>query len=136
MDKNSAITVSEKHKTAIGVIAEVHGSVVKIACEHLPPLHQSLKVFSGEDTYVLEVHQHIDQTHVRAITLHRAAGLQRGMPVYDEGAPLHIPVSPKCLGRLLNAFKPAKVPDRVHESAELYAATEHSGISLIKDSTS
>jgi F-type H+-transporting ATPase subunit beta len=26
------------------------------------------------------------------------------MPVYDTGAPLHVPVSPDCLGRLLNVF--------------------------------
>ena len=41
---------------------------------------------------------------MRAITLHRSAGLRRGMPVYDTGAPLHVPVSPACLGRLLNIF--------------------------------
>ena len=26
------------------------------------------------------------------------------MPVYDTGAPLHVPVSAACLGRMLNVF--------------------------------
>jgi F-type H+/Na+-transporting ATPase subunit beta len=101
MDKSSRKSID---KIPIGTIVEVHGSVVKIMCNNLPPLHQSLKVYSNEDNYVLEVHQHLDQHHVRAITLHRASGLQRGLAVYDEGAPLHVPVSPTCLGRLLNVF--------------------------------
>lgn len=88
----------------IGVIAEVHGPVAVIACSHLPPLRQALSASINHETYLFEVHQHLDERHVRAITLHRTAGLQRGMPVYDTGAPLHVPVSPACLGRLLNIF--------------------------------
>jgi len=88
----------------IGTIAEVQGPVVVIACEPLPPLHQALMACLDSETYLFEVHQHLDERHVRAITLHRSAGLQRGMAVYDTGAPLHIPVSADCLGRLLNAF--------------------------------
>jgi F-type H+-transporting ATPase subunit beta len=41
---------------------------------------------------------------VRAIALHRTAGLQRGTPVFDSGGPLRVPVSVKCLGRLLDVF--------------------------------
>ncbi len=88
----------------IGTLIEVHGPVVKIACEILPSMHQALKVYRNEDIYILEVYQHIDQKHVLAITLHRASGLQRGLSVYDLGASLHVPVSPDCLGRLLNVF--------------------------------
>jgi len=90
--------------TLIGTIAEVHGPVVVIACDRLPPLHQALCASLDHETYLFEVHQHLDEHHVRAITLHRTAGLQRGAPVYDTGAPLHVPVAPDCLGRLLNIF--------------------------------
>jgi F-type H+-transporting ATPase subunit beta len=90
--------------TPIGVITEVHGPVVVIACEHLPPLHQALRSKINGENYLFEVHQHLDERHARAITLHRTAGLSRGMPVYDTGSPLHIPVAPECLGRLLNIF--------------------------------
>ena len=86
------------------MITEVHGPVVVIACEQLPPLRQALRASINHEAYLFEVHQHLDKHHVRAITLHRTAGLSRGTTVYDTGAPLHVPVSPDCLGRLLNIF--------------------------------
>jgi F-type H+-transporting ATPase subunit beta len=88
----------------IGVIAEVHGPVVVIACHRLPALRQALCARLDHETYLFEVHQHLDERHVRAITLHRTSGLRRGMPIYDLGAPLKVPVSADCLGRLLNIF--------------------------------
>ena len=91
-------------ETPIGTITEVHGPVVVIACHQLPPLRQALYANLDHETYLFEVHQHIDERHVRAITLHRTAGLRRGAPVYDTGAPLQVPVAPDCLGRLLNFF--------------------------------
>jgi len=91
-------------KTPIGTIAEVHGPVVVIDCERLPPLRQALCAALDHEEYVFEVHQHLNERRVRAITLHRTSGLRRGMAVYDTGAPLHVPVSPDCLGRLLNVF--------------------------------
>jgi F-type H+-transporting ATPase subunit beta len=89
---------------AIGTIVSVHGPVVVIACEHLPPLRRALRAQVDNDIYLFEVHQHLDEHHARAITLHRSAGLRRGTPLYDTGAPLHVPVSSQCLGRLLNIF--------------------------------
>jgi F-type H+-transporting ATPase subunit beta len=97
-------TPTKNEPFPIGVITEVHGPVVVIACDQLPPLRQALCTHLDHETYLFEVHQHLDEQHIRAITLHRSAGLYRGMPVYDTGAPLHVPVSPDCLGRLLNFF--------------------------------
>jgi len=94
----------DSNNSPIGTIAEIHGPVVVIFCDQLPPLHQALCASLDHETYLFEVHQHLDKHHIRAITLHRTAGLQRGTPVYDTGAPLHIPVAPDCLGRLLNIF--------------------------------
>ncbi len=88
----------------LGHIAEVHGPVVVIACRRLPPLHQALMAVLDHDSYLFEVHQHLNEGCVRAITLHNTTGLQRGMPVFDTGAPLQVPVAPDCLGRLLNIF--------------------------------
>lgn len=88
----------------VGYISEVHGPVVDIVCETLPPLYQALCASLDHETYVFEVHRHLDQQHVRAITLHRTAGLKRGMAVFDRGASLQVPVSTACLGRLLNVF--------------------------------
>ena len=96
--------MSDTDPTVLGKITEVHGPVVQIACTRLPPLHQALKTSSDGDSYVLEVYQHLDEKHVRAIALHRASGLKRGMEVHDTGAPIHVPVTKDCLGRLLNVF--------------------------------
>ena len=88
----------------VGTIAEVQGPVVVIACRRLPPLHQALHADIDGIRYLFEVHQHLDENHVRAVTLHRTAGLSRGLPVYDTGAPLRVPVSEGCRGRVLNMF--------------------------------
>ena len=88
----------------IGTIVDVHGPVVDIACDTLPALHRALYTFLNDERFIFEVHRHVDECHVRAITLHRTGGLYRGMPVYDSGAPVHVPVSEDCLGRLLNVF--------------------------------
>jgi F-type H+/Na+-transporting ATPase subunit beta len=95
---------AETEHAVIGFITEVHGPVAVIACETLPPLHQALYARIDNETYLFEVHQHLDEQHVRAIALHRSAGLYRGLQVFDSGAPLHVPVAPQCLGRLLNIF--------------------------------
>ena len=93
-----------QEKTPIGTITEVHGPVVVIFCKELPPIRQALSATLNNETCLFEVHQHLDKQHIRAVTLHRATGLYRGMPVFDTEAPLHIPVSPDCLGRVLNIF--------------------------------
>ena len=98
-------TVDAREEQApVGAITEVHGPVVVIACDRLPPLHQALYSSINHETYLFEVHQHLDKRHARAITLHRTAGLRRDTQVYDTGAPLHVPVTADCLGRLLNIF--------------------------------
>lgn len=88
----------------IGTITEVHGPVVVARCNPLPPLRQALRAEIDGEVFRFEVHQHLDQHRIRAITLHRSTGLRRGLPIYDEGAPLHVPVTGDCLGRMLNAF--------------------------------
>jgi F-type H+/Na+-transporting ATPase subunit beta len=87
-----------------GWIEAAHGPVVDVRCSYLPPLGQALDVADDGKRYVLEVHQHLDPGRIRAIAFHSTAGLYRGMPVYDRGAPLHVPVDHSCLGRMLNVF--------------------------------
>jgi F-type H+-transporting ATPase subunit beta len=96
--------VNTDEATIIGQITEVRGPVVNIVCQRLPPLHQALNVRTERDHYLLEVHQHLDERHIRAIALHQASGLRCGLDVHDSGAPIHVPVTPDCLGRLLDVF--------------------------------
>ena len=88
----------------IGTIDAVHGPVVDVCTRYLPPINQALRVADHGDPVLLEVYQHLTQRRIRTIALHSTAGLFRGMPVYDTGAPLHVPVAPECLGRMLNVF--------------------------------
>lgn len=88
----------------IGRIEAVHGPVVDICTDYLPPLNQALTVSEHGELVLLEVYQHLDAKRVRTIALHSTSGLARGMRVKDSGAPLHIPVSSDCLGRMLNVF--------------------------------
>jgi F-type H+-transporting ATPase subunit beta len=46
----------------------------------------------------------LGEKHARPIALHRTGGLKRQMPVFDSGGPLRVPVTLKCLGRLLDIF--------------------------------
>ncbi|ABC27813.1 ATP synthase F1, beta subunit [Hahella chejuensis KCTC 2396] len=88
----------------IGEIVEVHGPVAIIRCPQLPPLRRAVYTRLDGDTCIFEVHRHISPNELQAVTLHSTQGLWRGMPVYDSGSPLHVPVAESCLGRLLNIF--------------------------------
>ncbi|BBP46899.1 ATP synthase subunit beta [Thiosulfatimonas sediminis] len=96
--------VEQKQDKLIGTITEVHGPVVVIACQQLPPLNQALYGRHNGNKWVFEVHQHLDKTHVRAVAFQQTRGLYRGLDIYDSGSPLHVPVGPDCLGRVLNLF--------------------------------
>ena len=101
---SNSIVAETQPESAIGTISEIHGPVVVIDCDRLPPLRQALRARLDHESYLFEVHQHINEHSLRAIALHHSGGLYRGMTVYDTGAPLHVPVTPDCLGRLLNIF--------------------------------
>jgi F-type H+-transporting ATPase subunit beta len=88
----------------LGVVEEVHGPVIDILCHPLPPLHQAVYVCVDGERYTFEVHRHLDESRARAIALHRTGGLRRLTPVFDTGGPLQVPVTPDCLGRLLDIF--------------------------------
>nr|WP_293007872.1 F0F1 ATP synthase subunit beta [Nitrosomonas sp.] len=94
----------ESSNDPVGVIEEIHGPVVDVVCEFLPPLHQALFCIADHQNYIFEVHRHLDARHVRAIALHSTAGLRRGLKVFDSGGPLRIPVTPDCLNRVLDMF--------------------------------
>lgn len=94
----------EPGASPLGVIEEVHGPVIDILCSRLPPLHRALYVCKEGERYTFEVYRHLDEQRARAIALHRTSGLRRQMPVFDTGGPLQVPVTPDCLGRLLDAF--------------------------------
>ncbi len=88
----------------VGKIEAAQGPVIDVSCDYLPPLGQALDVVNTHGRYVIVVYQHLAPNLLRAIALHAVSGIYRGMPVYDRGAPLHVPVDHSCLGRMLNVF--------------------------------
>jgi len=88
----------------VGEILEIHGPVVLVRCEQLPPLRRALHVQLKQQTFAMEVHRHVRPDLLQAITLHTTDGLHRGMPVYDSGNVLTVPVGEGALGRMLNVF--------------------------------
>ncbi len=48
----------------VGVIEEIHGPVVDVVCDHLPPLHQALFCVCGLEYYPFEVYRHLDVSKV------------------------------------------------------------------------
>lgn len=96
--------MSDAPQNLVGHIEAAQGPVIDVRCDYLPPIGQALDVVNGEGRYALVVFQHLEPGLIRAIALHAVAGLYRGMPVYDKGDALQIPVDPSCLGRVLNLF--------------------------------
>jgi F-type H+-transporting ATPase subunit beta len=96
----------------IGKIAQVIGPVVDVEFPpgELPAIYNALNVsgrkmediFSYSERLVLEVAQHLGESHVRAVALSSTDGLTRGMEVVDTGHPILIPVGPSALGRIMN----------------------------------
>lgn len=89
-----------------GVITAIHGEVVEIEFSGgLPNINDALLVKRPVKTsIILEVHDHISHTTVKAIALGFTQGLKRGMIVTSSGGPFLIPACRDCLGRVFNIF--------------------------------
>ncbi len=95
-----------------GKIVQVIGPVVDVEFEpgKLPPIYSALEVpgagstdvFAYSAKLVLEVSQHLGESHVRTVAMAATDGLTRGMPVNDTGGPISIPVGKETLGRIIN----------------------------------
>jgi F-type H+-transporting ATPase subunit beta len=91
----------------VGTIARVAGVVVdaEFASGDLPGIHSALYVRTedGRDL-VVEVQEHVTPHTARGIAMSSTAGLQRGLPVVDSGAPISVPVGRQTLGRMFNVL--------------------------------
>ena len=88
-----------------GFVTAVHGSVIDVRfAGRLPAVNEAVEIpQEGAAPLVVEVHQHLDSTTVRAVALGNTAGLRRGAEVRATGAPIQVPVGDAVLGRLLDA---------------------------------
>lgn len=90
----------------IGKIVQIIGPVIdiKFNSDNLPNILNALEIRMENKTIVVEVEQHIGDEIVRAIAMEPTEGLRRGMPVYDTGKPISVPVGEEVLGRLFNVL--------------------------------
>jgi F-type H+-transporting ATPase subunit beta len=91
----------------LGEILQVIGPVVDVSFEKsggdLPEIFDALEIKREDGSVlVLEVEQHIGEDTVRTIAMDATDGLHRGMPVYQTGAPIKMPVGNDIKGRLMN----------------------------------
>ena len=86
-------------------------------------------------TLTLEVQQHLGDRWVRTISMSGTEGLKRGFKVTDSGGPIHMPVGPGVMGRVLNVTG-APVDERGPVVAEKYYPIHRPAPSLVDQSTS
>jgi F-type H+/Na+-transporting ATPase subunit beta len=91
--------------TRTGHVTQVIGAVVDVKFDgDLPEILNALETDNGGNRLVLEVAQHLGENSVRCIAMDISAGLTRGQPVRDTGAPITVPVGETCLGRIINVI--------------------------------
>jgi len=90
-----------------GKILQIIGPVVDVEFQEntkLPALFNALKVEGPNGKVILEVVKHLDQTKVKAISMHSTDGLKRGEEVEDTGKMIEVPVGQEVLGNLFNVI--------------------------------
>ncbi|MEE8142566.1 MAG: F0F1 ATP synthase subunit beta [Planctomycetota bacterium] len=87
-----------------GKVVQVIGATLdaEFPEEHLPKIHNALKINSGEIDLTCEVQQHLGGNRVRAIALASTDGVVRKMDIVDTGQPIMVPVGEEVLGRVFN----------------------------------
>ena len=82
-----------------GIITELDGGVATIRfAGALPPIRARL----AAGGIPMEVEDHVDSRHVRAIAISSTLGLARGVEVSGSGGGITVPVGKGVLGRMLN----------------------------------
>ena len=87
----------------IGELVQIIGPVLDIRfSDHLPHLYSAIRIPAGDGFITAEVEQHIGDDKVRCIAMDSTDGLMRGLPCYDTGEAVQVPVGQQVLGRMFN----------------------------------
>ena len=94
-----------KHTSSnTGFVTAVKGSIVDMRFEASLPAINNLIYTGKNDEIAVEVMAHLDDKHVRGISMNTTQGLQRGALATDTGSGLMIPVGTEILGRMFDVF--------------------------------
>ena len=91
---------------AQGTVLEIIGVVVTCRFEgHIPEIYNALEIpLDGGGSLICEVQQQLGGGAVKAVAMGSTDGLQRGVPVYDTGRAISVPVGPATLGRVFSVL--------------------------------
>jgi F-type H+-transporting ATPase subunit beta len=92
---------------SVGRISQVLGAVVDVdfAGAVLPEIYDAIRVpREGQADLILEVQTQMGNNTVRAVAMDSTDGLQRGVPAYNQGRPIQVPVGDATLGRIFNVL--------------------------------
>jgi len=90
-----------------GEIVQIVGPVVDVAFppDALPVIHNAIEIPRPDAApLIAEVETQVERGWVRCVAMDTTDGLRRGMPAFDTGAPIMVPVGPATLGRLMNVL--------------------------------
>jgi F-type H+-transporting ATPase subunit beta len=89
-----------------GTVQEIIGVVVTAQFDgHIPEIYNALEIPLADGAkLVCEVQQQLGEGRVKAVAMGSTDGLQRGVPVYDTGRPIAVPVGPATLGRVFSVL--------------------------------
>jgi F-type H+-transporting ATPase subunit beta len=92
---------------ATGEVTAILGVVLNIQfpIDQVPEIYNAVEVPTGDGgRLVCEVQQHLGNGEVKAIAMSTTDGLRRGLPAYDTGKPIAVPVGLASLGRVFNVL--------------------------------
>ena len=90
-----------------GRVIQILGGVVDVQFppNSLPDIYYAVEVpRAGKDSLILEVQKHLGNNWVRCVAMDTTDGLQRGVPAFNTGSPIRVPVGPNTLGRIFNVL--------------------------------
>jgi F-type H+/Na+-transporting ATPase subunit beta len=91
-----------------GRVSQVLGAVVDVEFDNtseLPDIFDAIRVpREDKEDLVLEVQMHLGDNSVRTVAMDTTDGLQRNVPAYSSGDPIHVPVGDATLGRVFNVL--------------------------------
>ncbi len=88
----------------IGPVVDVEFTAEDKEAVMLPSIYDALELQVGGAKLVVEVHQHLGGSRVRAVAMGTTDGVKRGMDVVATGAPISVPVGKAVLGRMFNVL--------------------------------
>ena len=88
-----------------GKVIQIIGPVIDVRFDNsLPEIYDALEINYKDRKIVAEVHSHLGNNVVRAVSMTSTDGLMRGLEVINTKSPIKVPVGRATLGRIFNVL--------------------------------